>query len=89
MTLDEKRSAIQWAITNKDFPNDTAKANYLMAIVRNNIAAVYRREKDKTEKTVKEESRPDMDTMVDLSNVGATHKGNDVSDLLGGDDLWT
>ena len=27
--------------------------------------------------------------MVDLSNVGVTHKGNDVSDLLGGDDLWT
>ena len=50
MTLDEKRSAIQWAITNKNFSDDTAKANYLMAIVRNNIAAVYRREKDKTEK---------------------------------------
>ena len=89
MTLDEKRTAIQWAITNKNFSDDTAKANYLMAIVRNNIAAVYRREKDKTEKTVKEESRPDLDTMVDLSNVGAAHKGNDVSDLLGGDDLWT
>lgn len=89
MTLDEKRSAIQWAITNKNFSDDTAKANYLMAIVRNNIAAVYRREKDKTEKTVKEESRPDLDTIVDLSSVGAAHKGNDVSNLLGGDDLWT
>ena len=59
-----------------------------MAIVRNNIAAVYRREKNKTEKAVKEESRPDFDTMVDLSNVGAAHKGKDVSSLLGGDDLW-
>ena len=83
MTLDEKRTAIQWAITNKKFSVDTAKANYLMAIVRNNIAAVYRREKNKTEKAVKEESRPDFDTMVDLSNVGAVHKGKDVSSLLG------
>ena len=87
-TLDENRSAIQWAMTNKKFTDDSAKAAYMMAIIRNSIAAVYRREKDKTEKVVKEESRPDIDSMIDLSNIGTVHKGNDVSSLLGGDDLW-
>ena len=88
-TFDEDRTAIQWAMTNKKFDSDFAKATYMMAIVRNNIASVYRREKDKTEKKVKEESRLDFDTMTDLSNIGTVHKGNDVSSLLGGDDLWT
>lgn len=89
MTLEESRSAIQWAMTNKKFDNDSAKATYMMAIVRNNIGSVYRREKDKTKKAAKQESDTDIDTMVDLSNVGAVHKGKDVSSLLGGDDLWT
>ena len=87
-TFDENADAIQWAMQNKKFEGDLGKANYMMAIVRNKIAEVYRREKDKAKKTAKEESRPDFDTMFDLSNIGAVHKGNDVSSLLGGDDLW-
>lgn len=89
MTLEESRSAIQWAMTNKKFDNDSAKATYMMAIVRNNIGSVYRREKDKTKKAAKQESDTDIDAMIDLSNIGIVHKGNDVSSLLGGDDLWT
>ena len=89
MTLEESRSAIQWAMTNKKFDNDSAKATYMMAIVRNNIGSVYRREKNKTKKAAKKESDTDIDAMIDLSNIGTVHKGNDVSSLLGGDDLWT
>ena len=61
----------------------------MMAIIQNSIAEVYRREKEKTEKSVKEQSRPDLDAMVDLSSIGTVHKANDMSSLLGGDDLWT
>lgn len=88
-TFDENRTAIQWAMTNKKFDNDIAKISYMMAIVKNNIGAVYQRERDKANKTVKEESRHDLDATIDLSSIGAVHKGNDVSNLLGGDDLWT
>lgn len=87
-TFDENCTAIQWAMTNKKFDSDVGKASYMMAIVQNNIGAVYRREQDKANKTVKEESRPDFDTAIDLTDIGAVHKGNDVSSLLGGDDLW-
>ena len=87
-TFDENRTAIQWAMTNKKFTNDVGKASYMMAIVQNNIGAVYRREQDKANKTAKEVSRPDLDMMTNLSNIGTVHKGNDVSNLLGGDDLW-
>lgn len=88
LTFDEQRTAIQWAMTNKKFDSDMAKATYMMAIVRNNIGSVYRREQDKANKTTKQDSEPDIDTMIDLSNIGTVHKGNDVSNLLGGDDLW-
>ena len=88
-TLDENAKSIQWAMQNKQFEDDAGKCSYLMAIVRNNIGAVYRREKQKTENLVKEEKRADIDSMIDLSNIGAVHKANDVSSLLGGDDLWT
>ena len=87
-TLDENRSSIQWAMTNKKFDSDVGKASYMMAIVQNNIGAVYRREQDKVNKTVKEESRADLDTAIDLADIGAVHRGKDVSRLLGGDDLW-
>lgn len=87
-TLDENRTAIQWAMTNKKFDSDISKVSYMMAIVKNNIGSVYRREQDKANKSVKKESRPDFDMMTDLSNIGTVHKGNDVSNLLGGDDLW-
>lgn len=87
-TMDENASSIQWAMQNKQFTDDAGKASYLMAIVRNKVAAVYRREKDKAGKTVKKETEPNLDTMVDLSTIGTVHKGNDVSSLLGGDDLW-
>lgn len=88
-TLDENAKSIQWVMQNKKFEDDAGKCSYLMAIVRNNIGAVYRREKQKTENLVKEEKRADIDSMIDLSNIGAVHKANDVSSLLGGDDLWT
>lgn len=87
-TLDESADAVQWAMQNKNFEDDAGAASYLMAIVRNKIKGVYDREKNKTRKTAIEDSRPDLDTMVDLSNIGTVHKGNDVSSLLGGDDLW-
>ena len=87
-TLDENAGTIQWAMQNKNFNDDCGMASYLMAIVRNKIKAVYDREKNKTRKTAREDSRLDLDTMVDLSNIGTVHKGNDVSSLLGGDDLW-
>ena len=88
LTFDEQRTAIQWAMTNKKFDSDMAKATYMMAIVRNNIGSVYRREQDKANKTIKQDPEPDIDTMIDLSNIRTVHKGNDVSNLLGGDDLW-
>ena len=86
--MDESADAVQWAMQNKNFEDDAGAASYLMAIVRNKIKGVYDREKNKTRKTAREDSRPDLDTMVDLSNIGTVHKGNDVSSLLGGDDLW-
>lgn len=87
-TMDENAKSIQWAMQNKRFEDDAGKASYLMAIIRNKIGAVYRREKDKANKAVKEKNEPSLDTMIDLSNIGAVHKANDVSSLLGGDDLW-
>jgi hypothetical protein len=88
-TFDEKASYIRWVFRTKEFQNDAGKVSYMMAIIQNSIAEVYRREKEKTEKSVKEQSRSDLDAMVDLSSIGVVHKGNDVSSLLGGDDLWT
>ena len=32
--------AIQWALDNKEFKNETAKVNYIFAIIQNNIGAV-------------------------------------------------
>ena len=87
-TFDENAGTIQWAMQNKTFDDDAGKAGYLMGIVRNKIAAVYRHEKDKQEKSRKEKTVSDLDTMVDLENVRTIHKGKDVSSLLGGDDLW-
>ena len=87
-TMDENEKSIRWAMQNKKFEDDAGKCSYLMAIIRNNIGAVYRREKDKAEKTVKNNAEPNLDTMIDLSMIGTAHKGKDVSSLLGGDDLW-
>lgn len=87
-TMDENERSIRWAMQNKKFEDDAGKCSYLMAIIRNNIGAVYRREKDKAEKTVKNNAEPNLDTMIDLSMIGTAHKGKDVSSLLGGDDLW-
>ena len=87
-TFDENAGTIQWAMQNKTFDDDAGKAGYLMGIVRNKIAAVYRHEKDKQEISRKEKTVSDLDTMVDLENVRTIHKGKDVSSLLGGDDLW-
>lgn len=87
-TMDENEKSIRWAMQNKKFEDDAGKCSYLMAIIRNNIGAVYRREKDKAEKTVKNKAEPNLDTMLDLSTIGTAHKGKDVSSLLGGDDLW-
>ena len=87
-TMDENEKSIRWAMQNKKFEDDAGKCSYLMAIIRNNIGAVYRREKDKAEKTVKNKAEPNLDTMIDLSMIGTAHKGKDVSSLLGGDDLW-
>ena len=85
-TMDENEKSIRWAMQNKKFEDDAGKCSYLMAIIRNNIGAVYRREKDKAEKTVKNNAEPNLDTMIDLSMIGTAHKGKDVSSLLGGDD---
>lgn len=88
-TLDEKADAIRWAMENKAFENDSGRACYLMAIVRNNIAEVERREKEKKKARRDEEhNNPNLDTMVDLENIGVVHKSHDVSSLFGGDDLW-
>lgn len=87
-TLNAEADNIRWAMTNKSFDNDIGRASYLMAIVRNNIAEVDRHEKNKKETVRKEENNPDIDTMVDLENIGAVHTNRDVSSLLGGDDLW-
>ena len=76
----------------KVFDGDSAKASYMMAIIRNRIAEVYRREKRRNELRYREEyklkNKNDFDTMVDLENVGVVQKSRDVSSLLGGDDLW-
>ncbi len=87
-TMDENEKSIRWAMQNKKFDDDAGKCSYLMAIIRNNIGAVYRREKDKAEKTAKNNAESNLDTMIDLSMIGTAHKGKDVSSLLGGDDLW-
>lgn len=88
-TLDEKAEAIRWAMGHKEFENDSGRASYLMAIVRNNIAEVERREKKKKEtRRSEEKDNPNLDTMVDLENIGVVHRSHDVSSLFGGDDLW-
>lgn len=88
-TLDEKADAIRWAMSHKEFEDDSGRASYMMAIVRNSIAEVERREKQKKEMSRREEKgNPDLDTMTDLENIGVVHKSHDVSSLLGGDDLW-
>lgn len=91
-TFDDCHSDIEWAFKTKVFDGDSAKASYMMAIIRNRIAEVYRREKRRNELRYREEyklkNKNDFDTMVDLENVGVVQKSRDVSSLLGGDDLW-
>lgn len=88
-TFDENMDAIQWALKNKTFNGDVAKASYIMAIVRNNIGDVYRRSNQEKESHAREEPEClNMDMMFDLKNTGAVHKSNDLSGLLGGGDLW-
>ena len=88
-TLDESANSIRWAMEHKGFESDVGRASYMMAIVRNNIAEVDRREKQKKDTICREEKgNPDLDTMTDLENIGVVHKSHDVSSLLGGDDLW-
>lgn len=89
MTLDEKTDIIRWAMENKDFSDDSGRACYMMAIVRNNIAEVERREKRKKETVLQEERyNQNLDLVEDLESIGTVHKSRDVSDLFGGDDLW-
>lgn len=92
MTLDEKADVIRWAMENKEFSDDSGRASYMMAIVRNTIAEVDRREKTKKESTLQEErynqNLDSLSSMEALENIGTVHKSHDVSGLFGGDDLW-
>lgn len=91
-TFDDCRPDIEWAFKTKVFDGDSVKASYMMAIIRNRIAEIYRREKRRNELRYREEyklkNENDFDEMVDLENVGVVQKSRDVSSLLGGDDLW-
>ncbi len=91
-TFDECRPDIEWAFKTKIFDNDSAKASYMMAIIQNRIAEVYRKEKQRNERRYREEyklkNENDLDAMIDLEKVSGVQRNRDVSSLLGGDDLW-
>jgi hypothetical protein len=89
-TLEESRNAIEWAFNNKEFRDDSAKACYMMAVVRNKIAEIYQRSKDKFKIKTKNETPMNLDTILD-SNGKYESKPKvqkDISNLIGDDDLW-
>lgn len=90
-TLEESRNAIEWAFNNKEFKDDSARACYMMAVVRNKIPEIYQRSKDNSKTKTKNKTAIELDTIIDSTNRYESKPKiqKDISDLIGDDDLWT
>ena len=84
-TVKKCQSSIEYAITYKDFNNDSAKISYIFAIIKNNINDVYKQ-------IVKENNASKVehfiDDTVDIENIQTTHKEKNIKKWLEDDDDW-
>lgn len=88
--LDRNFNSIKWALVNKNFTNPYSKASYMMAIVENKVSETYHMHLDQEKAAAQAENvSVDAQSYVDLSDAGPVRKNNDVSSLLGDDDLWS
>lgn len=88
-TIKRCRKDIDFAIADKNFPNEYVKTSYVMAIIKNRINDVYAEQTRKQKANEVEPAPVDHTYMpVDLQSIGTSKRGNDVSSLLGGDDDW-
>lgn len=89
-TFNECTPAIERAFRTKTFDSEIQRCNYMMAIISNHIVDVYR-ESQRAEQAIQEQTKethvPEV-LDVDISDIGRSEKGNNISNLLGGDDLW-
>jgi len=71
---------INWALDNKEFKSDTAKLNYCLAIVKNNIdKAVFNHKKELNNKTINTKNIIENETECEYK---PRKFKNDISDIL-------
>lgn len=91
-TIDECGDSIDYAFRTKQFRDDFVKASYMMSIIRNNIADVYKKHESQTKhrQEIKNDSamQPDCISSESLLLIGKKESGVDLRNLIG-DDLWT
>lgn len=88
-TIKRNRGSIDWAIAHKNFRDEYGKTVYVMSIIKNHINDVYAEASRKQK--ADSHNPPPLDStylQADLQNIGTSKRGNDVSSLLGGDDIW-
>lgn len=88
-TIEQQEPNIKKVLSKKEFKNESAKINYIMAILKNHIIDVYMDEKKKQESKIvqmRDYLRPDNPSEDNISNLrGQSGKGRDVSRFLGDD----
>ena len=77
-TIRQQEEAINWALNNKEFINETGKICYIFAIVQNNIGGVLL-EKKKLEKEKKQTEKMDLIPPDVNINNDFVRKGRDLS----------
>lgn len=75
---------VSWIIKNKDFQSETAKILYLCSVFENNMTDALK-EKARKERMKESSLKNNVKEIedVDLSKVGTSKRGHDVSSLLG------
>lgn len=84
-TISNKRSAIEWCLSAKEFKSEDAKVRYICAIIQNNLNDEYLKKK-KEKKIVQREKTVDENILNSFSDVQSTNKT--ANNALWGDDLW-
>lgn len=97
-TVMQNKNNIEWALKSKTFNTTIGKINYIMAILSNHISDVnkqwQRQQERQSNQRVIETAPADFESEILNSTTtevlqNSNKAPQDVSDLLGGDDLWT
>ena len=87
MAMGLSADAINYSNRCKSFCNETAKLNYFMAIIQNNLNDALKIGETLRKKVMKASKAGNLDAMIDglesLNNISTTKKGADVSSLVG------